>query len=358
MTGAKEGAGALAAAAQAAGPARLRLPARLLGLLRRDKVAAVFFALLVFLALQRPEALLPVLLEVAASLLSTAPYIAFAVLFISYAAASGLENIIAAALKRRPVPAIFLAALAGGLAPLCSCEVIPLVAALLSAGAPLAPVMAFWLSSPLLDPASAAITLSRLGPVFLAAQAATAVGLGLFGGFALLALARTGFLANPLRASAAPACADSGCAPARRPLLLRFWQEAPRRAVFTGGLGANAVFLVRWLALAYLLAALMRLYVPAEVMARFLGGEGAGSVVLAAALGAPAYLTSYAAPALIAGLMEQGMGRGAGLAFLAAGAVFSIPSATAVFALVRPRIGLLYLALGFAGAVVAGILFA
>ena len=47
---------------------------------------------------------------------------------------------------------IVIASLGGALSPFCSCGVVPLVAGLLAAGVPLPVVMAFWLSSPLMDP--------------------------------------------------------------------------------------------------------------------------------------------------------------------------------------------------------------
>lgn len=45
---------------------------------------------------------------------------------------------------------IVLASLFGALSPFCSCGVVPLIAGLPGVGVPLAPVMAFWLSSPLI----------------------------------------------------------------------------------------------------------------------------------------------------------------------------------------------------------------
>ena len=45
---------------------------------------------------------------------------------------------------------VILAALFGALSPFCLCGVIPLVVGLLSAGVPLAPVMAFWIVSSLM----------------------------------------------------------------------------------------------------------------------------------------------------------------------------------------------------------------
>ena len=63
------------------------------------------------------------------------------------------------------------------------------------------------------------------------------------------------------------------------------------------------------------------------------------------------------APPLVAGLMEQGMSAGAGLAFMVAGAVSSVPAMAAVWALVKHDVFAAYMGLGFAGAVLAGFLF-
>ena len=92
---------------------------------------------------------------------------------------------------------IVLAALVGGLAPFCSCEVIPFIAALLALGTPVSAVMAFWLSSPLIDPAAFLITAGALGWPFAIGKTAAAVGVGLMGGFAMQAAVRAGFFANP-----------------------------------------------------------------------------------------------------------------------------------------------------------------
>ena len=88
-----------------------------------------------------------------------------------------------------------------------------------------------------------------------------------------------------------------------------------------------------------------------------MGGDGLGPIILAALVGAPAYLNGYAAPPLVAGLMEQGMTAGAAMSFMVAGAVSSIPAMTAVFALVRREVFALYVALGFTGAVLSGLLY-
>jgi uncharacterized membrane protein YraQ (UPF0718 family) len=74
-------------------------------------------------------------------------------------------------------------------------------------------------------------------------------------------------------------------------------------------------------------------------------------------IGVPAYLNGYAALPLVGGLIGQGMAPGAGLAFLVAGGVTSLPAAIAVWALVKPRVFALYIALSLTGAFAVGLLF-
>lgn len=286
----------------------------------------------------------------------TLPYIAFAVLLIAWLKAAGAESALAKAFEGRETRMIVLAALFGGLAPFCSCEVIPFIAGLLAVGAPVSAIMAFWLSSPLIDPPTLFITAGALGWSFAIGKAVSAVALGLFGGFAMAALMRAGFFANPAKAVAAKGC---GCGPSPmsgKPVW-RVWEEQERRTAFRSELISNALFLVKWLALAYVLEALLITYVPAELIAGLVGGDSVTSVVIAAAVGMPAYLNSYVAPPLLAGLMQQGMGAGAAMSFMLAGAVSCIPAMAAVYSLVRPAVFAAYVVLGFAGAVMAGLIF-
>jgi len=290
------------------------------------------------------------------ALLSTLPYIAFAVLLIAGLKAAGAESVIADAFKGRETKMIMMAALFGGLAPFCSCEVIPFIAGLLALGAPLSAVMAFWLSSPLIDPPTLLITAAALGWPFAIGKAVIAVALGLSGGFAIKAAMAAGWFSDPLRTVRQSRC---GCGPdpfSGRPVW-RFWGEEPRRATFRAELISNGVFLIKWLALAYVLEALLVTYVPADMIAGLVGGEGVVPIGIAALVGMPAYLNSYVAPPLLAGLMEQGMSNGAAMAFMIAGAVSSIPAMAAVWSLVRKPVFAAYLGLGVSGAIVSGILF-
>ena len=134
----------------------------------------------------------------------TAPYMLFAVLLIAGLKATGAEVLVAQAFKGRENRMIILAALIGGLAPFCSCEVIPFIAGLLALGTPLAPIMAFWLSSPLIDPPTLLITAGVLGWKFALSKAVIAVALGLMGGFIVKFFQAMGYFENPLKPRQSP----------------------------------------------------------------------------------------------------------------------------------------------------------
>jgi uncharacterized membrane protein YraQ (UPF0718 family) len=76
---------------------------------------------------------------------------------------SGASKYISKAFSARPMVSIVLATFVGAFSPFCSCGVIPVVAALLIGGVPLAPVMSFWLASPSMDPEIFFLSASMLG---------------------------------------------------------------------------------------------------------------------------------------------------------------------------------------------------
>jgi uncharacterized membrane protein YraQ (UPF0718 family) len=311
-------------------------------------------AIILLVAVLDRAQLWPTLSFAANALAGTAPFIIFAVLAVAYLKASGAETLLARAFEGNPARMIVMAALLGGLSPFCSCEVIPFIAALLAVGAPLGAVMAFWLASPLMDPAMFAITSGTLGWEFAMAKTVAAVGLGMMGGFGVMLASNTPLFTNPLRERPAV----GGCCGVQKPFsgqpVWKFWSEAPRRAVFAQTARENALFLFKWLTLAYVVEAIMLHYIPAEMIAKVLGGDGIGPILLGALVGAPAYLNGYAAVPLVDALLAQGMTQGAAMSFVIAGGVSCIPAAIAVWALVKPRVFAAYLGFALVGAVIAG----
>ncbi len=246
---------------------------------------------------------------------------------------------------------VVAAAAFGVLSPFCSCGVIPLVAALLAAGAPLAAVMAFWMASPLMDPEMFILTAGRLGTQFAFVRLGTAFSVALLAGYTTWLLQRRGVFENPLKTEYISKV-KSGDEPDDP--RWAFWRESERRALFVRQFRRTGFFLTKWLALAFVIESLMIAYVPAEAIGGLLGSENWYSVPLAVLAGVPAYLNGYAAIPTVGGLMDLGMSESAALAFMTAGGVTSIPAAVAVFALVKTRVFVWYLALALAGSTMAG----
>jgi len=252
---------------------------------------------------------------------------------------------------------ILLAAVFGGLSPFCSCGVIPLIAALLVMGVPIAGVMAFWLASPVIDPAMFVLTSGVLGLEFAVAKTLAAIGLGLFGGYTTYLLTNNGYFSDPLRPNVGIKSCGTAAISKPSSVVWKFWQEAARRDSFIQEALNTTLFLLKWPTLAFLLESLMLAYLPGNLIVSVLGGDGIAPILTATLVGVPAYLNGYAALPLVSGLIDQGMAPGAGLAFLVAGGVTSLPAAIAVFALVKRPVFLLYVVFALIGSTASGLLY-
>ena len=321
-----------------------------------------------------------------------------------------LEGAIRRVFDNRIGIAIVLATTVGAFSPFCSCTVIPVIAGLLASGVPLAPVMSFWVASPTMDPEIFALTVGILGwPIAVVRLVATLL-LSLGAGYVTLALNRAGVLAwrkrkeevlvedmgvlsggetavsccpptpssipvavqtsgialatIPVAAPAATSCETGSCS---IPLSVSAKQESWQKQLVTSfrtidqseflhEMGKESWNIGRWLIVAFLLEALITLYVPQGTIAAVLGNSNSLAVPLATMIGIPLYLTNITALPIINGLLAQGMQPGAAIAFLIAGPVTTIPAMTAVWGVVNRRIFALYLAVGLLGAMLLGIL--
>ena len=310
--------------------------------------------------------------------------------------------------------AILLATAVGAFSPFCSCTVVPLVAGLLVAGVPLAPVMAFWVASPTMDPEIFALSAGMLGWPLAVTRLLATLALSLGAGYLTLALVRGDFLggkvlrrgvlekygegetagaggccgapasgepslvavgsqpvaapgtarnAVPADAVGSSACGTGGCVPDARTRatagrlgkVVGAFRELDRPR-FAGEVLLQSWLLGRWLLLAFAVEALILFYVPQETIAGVLGGGNALAVPLTALVGLPLYMNEIGALPVVSGLLERGMQPGAAIAFLIAGPVTTVPAMAAVWGLLRPRVFFLYVGVGFFGATLLGLL--
>ena len=315
-----------------------------------DRVVLAIAALLAVLALLVPDQAVRSLGFAGDALVFIAPFLLISVLVTAFAKATGLDKQIARAFAGHPLRAVLLAAAFGALSPFCSCGVVPIIAGLLGAGVPLAPVMAFWLASPLMDPQMFFLMVPIFGLPFTLAKLLAAFTIGLAAGGATHLLASRPLFADPMLAgtkSRGGCGAPSALKPA--PVVWRFWGEPDRRQAFSGEALSAGWFLLKWLTLAFLLESLMVAYVPADEIGALLGGAAWWAIPASVVLGVPAYLNGFAAIPTVSALIEMGMAPGAALGFMVAGGVTSIPAAMAVFALVKRPVFLWYIGWGLAG---------
>ncbi|MFO7538086.1 MAG: permease [Chloroflexota bacterium] len=324
---------------------------------------------------------------------------------------SGASKYISRAFQASPLVAIMLATVVGAFSPFCSCSVIPVVASLLISGVPLAPVMAFWIASPSMDPEIFFLSVAMLGWELALWRFMGTLLLSLSAGFLTHILMEQGWLgAEILRTrqvstltvrqlwqngwtwlkgsvrvkqsaigiisppilltaeavAVAPAdgggpadggdpraaagdCTQAGsCQVQKRPSWQqRLWPET----------WAATRLVVQFMALAFFLEALILLFVPQEWIVGLLGNQNQWAVPLAALLGMPVYTSNITALPLIGGMLNQGMNPAAALAFLIAGPTTTLPAMTAVWGLVQRRVFILYIAYALVGSVVLGLVY-
>lgn len=323
---------------------------------RADRVLLVILGGLALLAAVNRDQAAASILFVADAYGFIAPFFLMSVLAAAWTKATGLDRQIARAFTSRPMTAIFLAALVGAFSPFCSCGVVPIIAGLLAAGVPLAPVMAFWIASPLMDPQIFILMAAVFGLPFTLFKAAAAVVMGLAAGYGTHVLVARGAFADPLKGAVTSCCGARKKALAGAPVEWGFWRDRERTALFRDESWTTGWFLFKWLTLAFLIESLMVTYIPADQVGRWLGGGEWWTIPAAVMVGVPAYLNGFAAIPTIDGLMDLGMAPGPAMAFMIAGGVTSIPAAMAVWALVKRGTFLWYIALGLAGSLLAGML--
>ena len=292
----------------------------------------------------------------ASSLSGIAPFLLLSASVAGYLEAAGADRLIGRIFSDRVVLAIGLAAIFGALSPFCSCGVIPLIAALLVAGVPLAAVMAFWVASPIMSPSMFVVTAAGLGVDFAVVKMISAIAVGLSAGGLTLLLQRLGLFRNSLRPISVSSCAGDNLTHKIKSAVTawRVWKHPERVRVMKQKTFAMVLFLGKWLTLAFVLESLMITFVPAELLGQWLGSGSTWAIPLSAVIGVPAYLNGFVAVPVVAGLIENGMTPGAALSFMLAGAMTSIPAAIAVFSLVKRPLFAWYLLLALVGAITAG----
>jgi len=287
-------------------------------------------------------------------LIDVAPLVIPGIMLAAWVSASGAGNRIAEVFNGRLLHTVFIASLIGAVTPVCGVTVLPLMASLLASGVPLAPVMAFWLSSPITDPAMLATTAATLGFDFAIGKTVAAFGLGIFGGFATAALPARSWTDRPLRSNRIIGEMGQQSCRGSDSLTVAIWRTSERRTRFLLEAKATTRLILICLIPAFAAEYWLNEALHPAALSAYVGSDAWWGVPLAVLVGAPVYLDGYAALPLTRSLMDHGMSAGAAMAFLVSGGVVSIWGAIAIFPVLKAKPFLLYLGLAVVGSMASG----
>ncbi len=326
---------------------------------------------------------------------------------------SGASKHIKRAFDAGPIAAILLATLVGAFSPFCSCGVIPVIAALLIGGVPLPPVMAFWIASPSMDPEIFFLSVGTIGWDLATWRLIGTLVMSLSAGFITHALMQTGWISSDIlkrktgfRVSQKPSrikqiglsltsnfktlfsfkaeslfpVQASACCTEESVTVIQIQssmthaetknQESCTTDNSSESCGCSAeesfwkklskesmdatLMVIKFMALAFFLEALIILYVPQEWITSIMGKDNSWAIFTATFLGIPVYTSNLSALPMVSGLLAQGMSPAAGLAFLIAGPTTTLPAMAAVWTLVKHRVFILYVSFSLVGAMLLG----
>lgn len=304
--------------------------------------------------------------QVATSLIHNWPFLALGILSAAALKVYVGTDRISGIFQRRTGYAVVGSVAAAVATPFCSCGTTAVVLSMIATTAPWAPIVAFMVASPLTSPDELFVSAGLFGWPFAAFFFAASIALGLAGGAIAYVAQRGGWLENQARFVEKASCScDAGRAPTPVALgigpgaaavaefeLRRDRWRLPELAQEAWSLGRRMLLLfVGFAAIGYAAIAI----IPTAWLTTLLGGSSPLSVVFAATIGIPFYVSSEASLPMVAGLMAGGMGTGPAMAFLITGSGTSIGAISGALLIARWRVLAIILGTLWAGAIVLGL---
>lgn len=280
------------------------------------------------------------------------------IILAAWITASGLSNKAAAVFSESNFIILLMTAAVGAVTPVCGVTVLPLMASLLASGVPLYLIMAFWLSSPITDPALFSVTAATLGINFAIGKMLGAFFLGIFGGVVTRCFSKHSWATSSLRDNPVVGSLGKNKCESAVTFYPAIWRDEVRKTRFTKEVWAITRLVLICLIPAFAAEyALNRVLQPHTVSA-FVGRDQWWAIPFAVLVGGPAYINGYASLPLVRALLDNGMSQGAAMAFLISGGAVSIWGAMAIFPILKLKPFALYIALAMTGSLIVGWLFA
>ena len=248
-----------------------------------------------------------------------------------------------------------VASVSGAVLAVCSCTVLPLFAGIYKKGAGLGPAIAFLYSGP---------AINVLAIVYSAKLLGYDIGIGRAIGAIIFSVVTGLIMALIYRKDKSKADAKAFAMLATNPAGKSIWQQV----IFLGSLVAVLVFaasknwiatgvflvvlaiilwrwftkgeivqwlketlhftrlIIPWLLLGVFVAGILTVVIPADVVAKYVGGNSLLANFIASFAGALMYFATLTEVPIVKAFMELGMGKGPALALLLAGPALSLPA--------------------------------
>jgi len=309
-----------------------------------------------------------------------------------------------------------LATASGSIIPICSCGIVPVLVGMLEAGVPLGPTLAFLIAAPMLNIPTVFLTASLLGKKIAIARVIAvffiAMGVGLIVSF----WQRKGGLKNLVKLYVPPKLSPElqqfsykiGILLSKNPEGITLEEagiENKEKLIELEDIGLlqrtkdgkwslierdlsshqNACFILPkdesnltfkqkiidtlktswklfldlnyYLVMAVLIAGVIRVLIPTNLVVQFVGGKALNSVLVASVVAMLAYVCTYVEVPTAIALIAKGMGPGATLAYLIGGPGLSLPSIMMLSGVFKKKLLVLYVGLSFIGCIIAGYVF-
>ena len=230
---------------------------------------------------------------------------------------------------------ILSAALIGLVSPLPTYAAIPIGLSLMTSGIPLSAVMAFILSSPLMNPTIFFLTATQISMEMAIARTITAFLLAVIGGLLTIKLFKNIYNAH-----------------AQTPYI----KKSTERSLWSDIYG-NSKYIAKYFSIALLLSAAVKALVPPELITQLLSGNAKISTLIAIGMGVPFYTCGGSAIPFIETLMEMGMSKGATLAFFIAGPATKLETLYSFKSLLGIKVLVFYLVLTLIFSYIAGVIY-
>jgi uncharacterized membrane protein YraQ (UPF0718 family) len=254
------------------------------------------------------------------------------------------------------ISSVIKAALFGIPIPLCSCGVLPAAASLKRQGANNGATTAFLISTPESGVDSMAITYALLDPIMTLARPVSAFITAVAAGISenMLQTQKEEDWERVIdRSCPIDNCCDGNeCSP----------KDHARHHTFSEKIWAGLKFavddlwsdLAAWFFAGLLLAGIIGVMVPQDMMIRYMGG-GLHSMLIMLVVGIPMYICATASTPVAAALILKGVSPGTALVFLLVGPATNITSLSVLFGLLGRRATAIYLVMVSLFAVLSGL---